>query len=273
MTVRIDAADLLDLAERAARAAGDLLRTRTDTESMAPGSEVAVLDTKTSPTDVVTAMDKASERLLRETLLGARPDDGFLGEEGADDTGASGVRWVVDPIDGTVNYLYGIPQYAVSIGVEVDGLVVAGVVHNPVSGETWTALRGRGARLDGRPIAVSTLTDVSFALVGTGFGYAASRRARQAEVAAELLPQVRDVRRMGSAAIDLCFVASGRFDAYYEQGLNPWDLAAGGLIAAEAGAVVGGAYGAAAGVDLVIAAPPALFEALHDRVARLSATG
>lgn len=271
MTDPIDATELVALAERAARAAGDLLRTRTDPGGPATGGPVTVLDTKTSPTDIVTAMDTASERLLRRALLGARPRDGFLGEESTELPGSSGVRWVVDPIDGTVNYLYGIPQYAVSIGAEVDGVVLAGVVHNPVSGETWTAVRGSGARLDGRPLQVSDETDLAYALVGTGFGYESARRAVQADIAAVLLAAVRDLRRMGSAALDLCAVASGRLDAYYEQGLAPWDLAAGGLIASEAGARVEGAHGASAGPNLVIAAPPGLFAALHDAVADLGA--
>lgn len=271
MTDPVDATELVVLAERAARAAGDLLRTRTTPDGSAAGGPVRVLDTKTSPTDVVTAMDTASERLLRRALLGARPQDGFLGEEGTELAGSSGVRWVVDPIDGTVNYLYGIPQYAVSIGAEVGGDIVAGVVHNPVSGETWSAVRGGGARLDGRPLQVSGETDLAYALVGTGFGYESARRAVQADIAAALLPTVRDLRRMGSAALDLCAVASGRLDAYYEQGLAPWDLAAGGLIAREAGARVEGAHGAAAGPGLVIAAPPGLFAALHDVVADLGA--
>jgi len=150
VSARVDPTELVELAERAARSAGELLRTRTDAASMVAGADVEVMHTKTSPTDVVTAMDTASERLLRAALLGARPDDGFLGEESAEDVGRTGVRWVVDPIDGTVNYLYDIPQYAVSIGAEVDGQCVAGVVHNPVSGETWTAVRGHGARLGDR---------------------------------------------------------------------------------------------------------------------------
>lgn len=266
----VDLAELLDLAERAAHAAGTLIKSRTDSDSMAAGADVEVMHTKSSPTDVVTAMDTASERLLRTTLLGARPDDGFLGEEGSDDVGTSGVRWVVDPIDGTVNYLYDIPQYAVSIAAELDGEVVVGVVHNPVSGETFTALRGGGAWLNGDAIRISAQTELSLALVGTGFGYSAERRARQAEVAAALLPLVRDIRRFGSAALDLCFLACGRYDAYYEQGLNPWDLAAGGLVASEAGAQLGGAHGAPAGSPLVIAASPALFDALHELVAELA---
>jgi myo-inositol-1(or 4)-monophosphatase len=259
---------LLALAESVARDAGALVRSRRPPD--APDAGISVTATKTSPTDVVTAMDSASEELIRSRLLAARPYDGFLGEEAAATAGRSSVTWVVDPIDGTVNYVYDIPQYAVSIAAEVDGRVVAGVVHNPVSGETWTATLGGGARLDGRPIEVSRATRLEAALVGTGFGYRAERRRVQARLAAELLPVVRDIRRMGAASLDLCAVATGRLDAYYEQGLAPWDLAAGGLVATEAGAVVAGANGAAAGPDLVIAAPPALFDALHAQVARLA---
>jgi myo-inositol-1(or 4)-monophosphatase len=262
------AADLLALAESVARAAGALVRSRRPPD--APDAGIAVTATKSSPTDVVTAMDSASEAFIRQRLLAARPYDGILGEEAAPTTARSPVTWVVDPIDGTVNYLYDIPQYAVSIAAEVDGSVVAGVVHNPVSDETWTATLGGGARRNGQPIEVSRVTTLDAALVGTGFGYRAERRMVQARIAADLLPVVRDIRRMGAASLDLCAVANGRLDAYYEQGLAPWDLAAGGLVAREAGALVAGAHGAPAGPDLVIAAPPALFEALHERVARLA---
>jgi myo-inositol-1(or 4)-monophosphatase len=268
MTSAPDPADLLALAESVAREAGVLIRTRRPPGAAVAG--IAVTATKSSPTDVVTAMDSASEALIRARLLAARPDDGVLGEEGEATTGNSPVTWVVDPIDGTVNYLYDIPQYAVSIAADVDGQVVAGVVHNPVSGETWTALRGGGAWRNGAPIRVSAVARLDAALVGTGFGYRAERRRVQARIAAELLPVVRDIRRMGAASLDLCAVATGRLDAYYEQGLAPWDLAAGGLVVHEAGGRIAGAYGAPAGPDLVIAAPLALFDALHDRVARLA---
>ncbi|HET7326655.1 MAG TPA: inositol monophosphatase family protein [Nocardioidaceae bacterium] len=254
-------ASLLELAVETAQAAGALAR------RLREESSIAVAATKSSPTDVVTESDRASERLIHARIGAIRPDDGFLGEEGASSAGTSGIRWVVDPIDGTVNYLYGIPAWAVSIAAEVDGEVAVGVVHNPVSGETWSASRGAGAtvsdRLGERSVRVSTQHGASGALVGTGFGYDARVRARQGAAVAALLPQVRDIRRIGSAALDLCAVASGRLDAYAEHGLQPWDLAAGGLIAAEAGARVAGLAGRPASHHLVVAANPRLFGALE----------
>lgn len=254
-----DASALLELAVGVAREAGHLVRERRDAVI-----RMTVSATKTTPTDVVTESDTASEALIRERLLGARPDDGLVGEEGAWIDGRSGVAWVVDPIDGTVNYLYGIPEYAVSIAAVADGRTVVGVVHNPVSGETWTARRDGGAALDGRAVHESGCDRLDRALIATGFGYDPLRRARQAEVLRHVVPQVRDIRRAGAASLDLCAVATGRVDGYYERGLKPWDLAAGGLVAEEAGVVVEGLRGAAAGEDLVIAAGPALFPALHD---------
>jgi myo-inositol-1(or 4)-monophosphatase len=246
---------LLDLAERTAREAGRML------VDERPG-DLTVAATKSSPTDVVTEMDRAAERLIRERLLAARPDDAVLGEEGGGVAGTSGVRWVVDPIDGTVNYLYGLHHWAVSVAAEVDGRVVAGVVHAPALGSTWTATADGAARCDGQPVRTSQRTELAQALVATGFGYAADRRARQGRVLVELLPLVRDVRRAGAASLDLCAVASGLVDAYYEQGLKPWDLAAGGLVAERAGATVAGLRGAPAAERLVVAAPPVLFERL-----------
>jgi myo-inositol-1(or 4)-monophosphatase len=257
-------AELLRHAEDAAHAAGDLLLTRRP-----PGADLVVTSTKSSPTDIVTAMDTAAERLVVGRLHAARPQDGFLGEEGAEARGDSGVVWVIDPIDGTVNYLYDLPAYAVSIGVQVDGAIVAGVVTNPVTRETWTAVRGGGARRNDVAVHVSECTELSRALVATGFGYSADRRARQGELLRSLLPRVRDVRRIGASSLDLCAVASARVDAYYERGLKPWDLAAGGLVAREAGARVEGLHGRTAGEDLVLAAPPPLFDALHDLLAPL----
>jgi myo-inositol-1(or 4)-monophosphatase len=248
---------LLDLARRTAHEAGALIR-RLREESV-----VEVAATKSTPTDVVTASDEASERLIHERILRERPEDGFLGEEGGSVDGTSSVRWVVDPIDGTVNYLYGIPAYAVSIAAEVDGEVCVGVVYNPASAETWSAVRGRGALRNGRPIAVSSEARSDRSLVATGFGYDPHARAVQGAAVARLLPQVRDIRRAGAASLDLCAVATSRVDAYVEQGLAPWDLAAGGLIAEEAGARVAGLGGAAAGNDLVVAANPVLFSALE----------
>jgi myo-inositol-1(or 4)-monophosphatase len=250
---------LLALAVDVAHHAGRLIRDR-----RAAVERIAVSATKSSPTDIVTESDTAAEDLIRERLLTARPDDGLLGEEGGSVPGRSGIVWVVDPIDGTVNYLYAIPLYAVSIAVQVDGVADVGVVHSPATGQTWTAIRGEGAVLDGRPIRESGCDRLDRALIATGFGYDAGRRAHQAEVLRHVLPKIRDIRRAGSASLDLCAVASGLVDGFYERGLAPWDLAAGGLIAQEAGAVVAGLGGRVAGAELVIAAGPALFTALHD---------
>lgn len=198
------------------------------------------LDTKSSATDVVTEGDTACEALVRERLAAARPDDLVLGEEGGTSgTPAPGqVRWVVDPIDGTVNYTHGLPWFSVSLGAEVDGQVVAGAVVEPVSGRVWRAARGHGAHRDGEPLRVSCLEDLSLAVVGTGLGYDPGRRSRQAAVLARIAARIGDVRRTGCASLDLCAVAAGWLDGFYEHGLHPWDHAAGGLIAQEAGAVV-----------------------------------
>jgi myo-inositol-1(or 4)-monophosphatase len=228
-----------------------------------PAGGPTVAATKSSATDIVTEMDRRAEALIARRLAAHRPGDGFLGEEGGARQGSSGITWVVDPIDGTVNYLYEIPAYAVSIAARDGDQVVAGVVVNARSGEMWTAARGGGALLDGRPIHVNAAADLSQALIATGFGYDSARRTRQAAVLQQVLPRVRDVRRAGAASLDLCAVACGRVDGYYEQGLKPWDLAAGGLIAEEAGARVGGLAGKPAGEALVLAAPPGLFEPLE----------
>ena len=243
---------LRDLAERAARAAADLVRsTRPD--------EVTVAATKSSPVDVVTAMDAASEALLRELILAERPDDAILGEEDGHVAGTSGLTWVVDPIDGTVNYLYGIPAYAVSVAVVAgppdprEWTALAGAVVAIVGGTSWTAARGAGATRDGQPIAVNAAKDLSQSLVGTGFGYGSERRAAQAQVLVHVLPRVRDIRRIGSAALDLCMVADGTLDLVYERGLNPWDMAAGALIVAEAGGVATGLRGLPASPTMTVA--------------------
>ena len=225
--------------------------------------------TKSTPTDVVTQMDTRAEQLLLDRIGAARPDDGYLGEEGAARDGTSGVRWVLDPIDGTVNYLYAAPGWAVSVAAEVHGQVYVGVVVVPSYGEVFAAVRGGGATRNGAAVAVSSPVSLAQSLIGTGFGYDAGRRASQGAILAGLLPLVRDVRRAGAASVDLCSVACGRLDGYYERGLAPWDLAAGGLIAAEAGARVEGLNGRAAGADLVIAASPAGFDALHEVLAPL----
>jgi myo-inositol-1(or 4)-monophosphatase len=248
------------------------------------GDGVTGIHTKSSETDVVTAADRAVERQVVAALRAARPQDTVLGEEygtGAASSAASSssgpgggaVRWIIDPIDGTVNYLYGLPVYAVSLAAEVDGVVVAGVVLNAATGQEWTAVRGGGAYRDGSRLAGSTATELSQALVATGFGYDAARRAQQAVVLAGVLPRIRDIRRIGAASIDLCLAAEGIVDAYYEKGLNAWDQAAGGLVATEAGLRVTGLAGAPPGPAMVLAAPPALYDELHDLLVGLDAAG
>jgi myo-inositol-1(or 4)-monophosphatase len=259
---------LVVLARSVAREAADLL--------LARHGQVAVVEVKSSPTDVVTQLDRAAEQLIRDRLLAARPADAILGEEGGQ-TGHGRVRWIVDPLDGTVNYLYGLPDWAVSIAAEVDGDVVAGAVCVPMQRSMYSATLGGGAWLESEwqagPQQLACNADVALAsaLVATGFGYAAEQRAAQGLVTAAVLPQVRDIRRTGSAANDLCSVAAGRVDAYYEQGVHEWDVAAGGLIAREAGAVMGGLGGRPAGEAMTIAAEPALFRAMHDLLASLDA--
>lgn len=198
------------------------------------------IDTKSSATDMVSEVDHNSEAYIAEYLTTHRPADGLLGEESGSKEGTSGVRWVVDPLDGTTNFLFGVPQWCVSIAAEIDERPVVGVVVDPSRDETWHAVLGRGATCNGRPCRPAFgRSELSTALVGTGFGYLASRRAWQAETVARILPKVRDIRRFGSAALDLCWVAGGRFDAYYEWGLNAWDLSAGRLVCTEAGLRVG----------------------------------
>jgi myo-inositol-1(or 4)-monophosphatase len=223
--------ELAGLGEVVAREAGDLVRRGLDHARR-------VTATKSSATDVVTEVDQAVERHVVGRILAARPHDAVLGEEGGGRSGRSGVRWLVDPIDGTVNYLYGHPGFSVSIAAEVSGTVVAGTVLEPWRDELFSATLGGGATLNGLPIRANPPVAAAQALVATGFSYRPEQRARQARVLLHVLPRVRDIRRVGSAALDLCDVAAGRVDAYYEVGLNPWDLAAGGLIAAEAGATV-----------------------------------
>jgi myo-inositol-1(or 4)-monophosphatase len=274
-----DPGALLRIAADAAGEAGRLLA------SWRGDERPEVIDTKSSPTDVVTEMDRRSEALITEWIRAVRPGDTVLGEEGGQTAGgrpgsdAAGdlarVRWVVDPLDGTVNYLYGLPDWAVSIAAEVDGTIVAGVVEVPRFGETFTAVAGQGVWLhrDGNPapIALRCNSGVALgqALVGTGFGYDSGRRRVQGEVVAAVLPQVRDIRRGGSAAVDLCSVAAGRMDAFFERGLNYWDYAAGGLIAREAGALVGGLSGRPESPSMTVAAGPDLFAVLASTLADL----
>ena len=242
------------LATEAAAVAASLLRAQT-------GAQLQI-SAKSSRTDLVTDMDVACEAAIVEFLTARRPDDGIMGEEGSGRDGTSGVRWIIDPIDGTVNFVYGHPGFGVSVAAEADGQIVAGAVIDPMLDETFTAHRGGGARLNDRPLHVRPDGDPAMALVATGFSYAHERRRRQAEVLGELLPVIGDIRRVGGAAVDLCSVACGRVDAFFEVGLNPWDYAAGALIAAEAGAVVQDLHGNPPSPDFVFAATPDVADTL-----------
>jgi myo-inositol-1(or 4)-monophosphatase len=259
-----DATALLQIAEAIAVEAGALLRDGLDRVREHVG-------TKSTGTDMVTEMDRAAEALIVERLLAARPEDGILGEEGTDRPGTSGVRWVVDPLDGTTNYLYALPGFAVSIAAEVDGASVAGVVYDVVRDERFAATLGGGATRDGAPIRASEEVRLPHALIATGFSYDADRRRAQAEALVQVLPLIRDVRRFGAAAVDLCSVACGRVDGYWERGLAHWDLAAGGLIAAEAGAVVTDFAGGPAVAGAVVAAAPGIAGELRALLVRSGA--
>ena len=250
VTTDVDVDELLGLATTIALEAGALLAERLRTAA-------ELVETKSTITDMVTQVDRDSEALLVGRILAERPDDAVLGEEGGERAGTSGVRWVLDPLDGTTNYLYGYPAFAVSIAVEVDGEPCVGVVHDAARDETFAAALGRGATVGGRPATVSDKTDLATALIGTGFSYSRDDRARQAETLTRVLPLVRDVRRAGAAALDLCWVGCGRLDGFYERGLQPWDLAAGSVIVREAG-------GRTTRLDdgTVVAAGPGLFDPL-----------
>jgi fructose-1,6-bisphosphatase/inositol monophosphatase family enzyme len=249
---------LLELAETAlaaARAGADVLVQAEDTD--------LEVDTKISATDMVSEADFAAEAAVAEVIASRRPDDSVLGEEGTSSPGSSGIRWVVDPLDGTTNYLFGVPQYAVSVAAEINGETAVGVVIDPCRNETWSAVRGWGARRNGVPCRVATGRSVlATALVATGFGYIPERRAWQSQVLTRVLPAVRDIRRFGAAALDLCWTGGGRFDVYYEWGLNPWDLAAGALVCSEAGGRVEALEG-----RLILAAPEQLFGPMRDLLA------
>jgi myo-inositol-1(or 4)-monophosphatase len=246
--------------EAVAREAGRQLR-----EAFAgPGVNVTA---KSSPTDLVSEADHAAERLIRERLAAARPGDGFLGEEGGDAEGSSGLRWIVDPLDGTINFLFGIPQWAVSIACEDARGTIVGVVYDPMRDELWTAERDGPARLDGSEIHGSERSELATAMVATGFGYDAEVRKLQAEVILRLLPRVRDIRRLGSAALDLAWTAAGRYDAFYERGLNAWDLAAGALLCRRAGLAVRELAPTPPAAAGVLVAPDALVDALESLVA------
>ncbi|WP_431232613.1 inositol monophosphatase family protein [Mycolicibacterium psychrotolerans] len=255
--------ELRALAEQLATEAAAFVRSRRaevfDGEHGSIGTHS--VQTKSTPTDPVTIVDTETELLLRDRLSALRPDDVILGEEGGGPAaGADGaVCWVLDPIDGTVNFMYGIPAYGISVAAQIDGVSVAGAVADVVSGEVYSAAAGHGAQVSSggqrRELRAASVTELSMALVGTGFGYAPQQRAEQSALLAQLLPLVRDVRRIGSASLDLCMVAAGRLDAHYEHGLHVWDWAAGALIAAEAGAVVALPRINEEGALLVAAAP------------------
>jgi len=265
-------AALLALACEAACEAGRLLAAR--------HGRPAVVATKTSPTDVVTEMDQAAEQLIRARILATRPGDAILGEEGGQSGADAGVRWIVDPLDGTVNYLYGLPDWAVSIAAEVAGQIVAGAVCVPrrdalygavLGGGSWRARVSNLTSSEREPLACNTGVPLSRALVATGFGYEPGRRAIQGQVLSAVLPRVRDIRRGGACSVDLCSLAAGSVDAYYERGVQYWDIAAGSLIAREAGAVVGGLAGRPAGPAMTVGAAGALFTELQDLLLSLDA--
>ena len=242
-----DTKQLLELALNIARQAGELLVNR-------PASWELTI--KSTAIDIATQMDHASEKLIVDAILAARPDDGIIGEEGANREGASGLTWVIDPVDGTVNYFYGLPGWNISIAVKDESGTLVGVVHSPTISATWHASRGGGAFLNDSKIECNNPVELALALIATGFAYDVKDRTNQIEVVDALIPKIRDIRRIGAAATDLCFVATGMVDGYIETGLKEWDLAAGALIATEAGAVV--TTRSWRGMELTIAAGPAL---------------
>ena len=251
--------ELAEIAAELAVAAGEVLRRRP--------ADLRV-ESKSTPTDAVTVMDRAAERVVLDGLRERRPQDRVIAEESGDSSAAgdpvSGIVWYVDPLDGTVNYLYGLPAYAVSVAAVAAGEPVAGAVYDVPRDELFVASLGAGATCNGEVLRCTAQTEPALALVATGFGYDAGFRAEQAGVLRSVLPQVRDIRRAGSAALDRCRVAAGRVDAYYEAGMHAWDWAAGALIAREAGARVDGLLGRGLGRAVVLAANPALFAALHE---------
>ncbi len=254
---------LLALACRLAVEAGTLAAEGRQIDIEAGASRVAMTAaTKSSLTDVVTRHDRAAEATIVDGLHAARPDDAIIGEEGTDRTGTSGVSWFIDPIDGTTNYLYDLPLWCTSVGaVDSDGTIV-GAVFIPATNDLFAAARGQGASRNGRAIVASGETELSLALVATGFGYEPERRRAQATRLSGIAPLIRDIRRTGSAAIDLCFAAAGIVDAYFEENLQRWDMTAGELIAREAGCRTGDFHGGAASPEELLAATPAVFDQL-----------
>jgi len=268
----LDRLGLLALACEVSREAGEMLASRTGRPS--------VVGTKSSPTDIVTELDRAAERLIRDRIAAHRPGDAVLGEEGGLTGGGAAVRWIVDPLDGTVNYLYGLPDWAVSVAAEVDGEIMAGAVCVPrrdaifsgvLGGGSWRASLTSRAQAGRVRLTCNPGVPLGQALIATGFGYAPGRRKVQGQVLSAVLPRVRDIRRNGACAVDLCSLAAGNVDGYYERGVQYWDIAAGSLIAREAGAVVGGLGGRPAGPSMTVAAGRALFPELRDLLAGLNA--
>jgi myo-inositol-1(or 4)-monophosphatase len=258
-TSEADGRALLSLAVAAARSAGALLLARF-------GGPAQGVGTKSSATDMVSDADREAERLIRDAILSARPRDALVGEEGAAARGGSGVRWLVDPLDGTTNFLYGIPAFAVSIACADEGGALLGVVHDPCRDETFAATRGAGTRLNGEPARVSPCPQLAEALVATGFSYAPAERDRQARALTAILPRVRDIRRGGSAALDLAWVACGRLDGYFEGPLMPWDVDAGVLLVVEAGGRVARLSQGAQDGERVVASCAAIHEGLLELV-------
>ncbi len=250
-----DIKQLLELALKIAREAGDLLVNR-------PASWD--LTVKSTAIDIATQMDLASEKLIVKSILTARPDDGIIGEEGTSRPSKSGVTWVIDPVDGTVNYFYGLPGWAISIAAKDENGTLVGVVHSPTVNSTWHASKGGGAFLNDVKIACNNPVELNRALISSGFAYDVRDRVEQLKIVNALLPQIRDLRRIGSAAADICHVATGLVDGYFETGLHEWDLAAAELVAREAGAVV--TTRAWHGLNLTVAAGAHLYEALNAHI-------
>jgi myo-inositol-1(or 4)-monophosphatase len=251
-----DPSELRELAVRAARETGALLQHHNV-------RGLRGLDTKSTATDMVSDADREAEELLVQILTAARPHDALLGEEGAGREGTSGLRWVVDPLDGTTNFVFGYPQWAVSVAVEDEHGPLAGAIYDPCRDELFAAARGRGTTLNGDRVHVRGTHDLSQALIATGFGYDAERRALQAARVADVIPRIRDIRRGGAAAIDLAWVACGRLDGYWESGLNAWDWSAGSLLVTEAGGFWSCQPGPL-GVGQAVAACPGVYDALFD---------
>lgn len=248
--------ELRDLAVRIAGDTGRFLRAGLDQPREA-------VETKSSGTDMVSEMDRGAERLIVDAIHSQRPDDGILGEEGTETNGTSGFRWVIDPLDGTTNYLYRQPMWCVSIGIEFAGRPVVGVVEAPMQEETFVGVEGMGAYVNDKQLQVGKCEQLGLALIGTGFGYSPERRAQQGAVFATTIPIVRDIRRGGSAAIDLSYVAAGRLDGYYEIGLNPWDACAGTVIIREAGGLATGLTDDEPNANMTIAGNPFVHGALQ----------